>query len=269
MQKKTRGLTSRLAPASIDQIATEVNVDNDGVVLEMRANVAIRAGKVGRGSAPSGGVGLLAGDVARDGISGKLPYANAGGSPFDGHDAAAGGVEGGAKRGVGFFDATARVLVDAVIAIVLQRGARLLALDTHGAIVCGVERHGVAVGALVDGLHDVNFAVLRPVERVGKPQCWPGATGVRRVLDVENEEAAVVRLLGFKTHGEAARGCVGLAAGTDSGVDAEDGRARSGVGEVLYLFVSFESPQQSCRMQEATHAVKSLFFRHVMHEALG
>lgn len=47
-----RSPTSRLIPDSIDQIAAQVNVDNDGIVLEVVPDVAVCAGKVGQSGAP-------------------------------------------------------------------------------------------------------------------------------------------------------------------------------------------------------------------------
>lgn len=130
----------------------------------MRANVAIRAGEIGGGGPPSSRVGLLARDIAWDGVSRKLPHADPCASPFDSHDAPPRRVEGRAKRRVRLLDATACVFVAVVVAVVLLRGPALLALDAHGAIARGVEGHGVPSRALVDGLHDVDFSVLRPVE---------------------------------------------------------------------------------------------------------
>jgi hypothetical protein len=53
------------------------------------------------------------------------------------------------------------------------------------------------------------------------------------VLDVEDEEAVVVRLFGLQTHREAACRGVGLGVWSHGGVDAENGRALRRVGEIL------------------------------------
>ncbi len=56
---------------------------------------------------------------------------------------------------------------------------------------------------------------------------------MRGVLDVEDEEAAVVRLFGLDADGEAAGAGVGVGAGADGCVDFDDGCVGGGVREVL------------------------------------
>lgn len=129
----------------------------------MRPDIAVRAWKIRCGSPPSRRVRLLARNVTRDSAPSKLPHANAGAPPFDGHDGAAGIVELGSKGRRALLDGTAGVVVGAVVAVFLVRLARLLALHAHGAAAGGVEGHGVSGGPLVDGLHDVDFAVVGPV----------------------------------------------------------------------------------------------------------
>lgn len=96
-----------------------------------------------------------------------------------------------------------------------------------------MEGDHVALFALVDGLEHVNLAVLGPVAGVGEPERRPGRAAVGCVLDVKDEEALVVCLLGLDAHGETPGRGVGCAAGADGGVDLEDGRVCAGVGEVL------------------------------------
>lgn len=86
-----------------------------------------------------------------------------------------------------------------------------------------MQRHVVAGVAGVDGLDDVDLAVGGPGGDVAKPEGGPGRAAEGRVVDVEEEEARCVGLLGREAHGAAAFG--GVAAGV---VHAEDGGAGGG-----------------------------------------
>lgn len=100
-----------------------------------------------------------------------------------------------------------------------------LPLDVHVTAIRSVQGDGIAVGSLVVGLHDVDLAVRRPVGWVGQPQRGPRAAAVRRVDDVEDEEALVVAGFGLKAHGLAALGC-GRVGGVDSQYDGGVCRVR-------------------------------------------
>jgi hypothetical protein len=87
-----------------------------------------------------------------------------------------------------------------------------------------VKRHLVAVVGLVDGLHDVDLAVVGPVAVVRQPEGGPRAAAKGRVPDVEDEEAIVVGALGSDADGEAPRGSVRLVLRANAGVDSENCR---------------------------------------------
>jgi hypothetical protein len=82
------------------------------------------------------------------------------------------------------------------------------------------------------------------------------------VLDIKDEEAVVVRLLGLDAHREAARRGVGFVIGADGCVDSEDGGARRGVGQVLCKSVS----QQLSRFIEELYKRCCLFFGNIVNE---
>lgn len=127
-----------------------------------------------------------------------------------------------------------------MITVLLVDFARLLALDVHGAARVGVQRHLVAVGALIDRLEDVDLAVVGPVGRVGQPERGPGAAAVGRVADVEDEETLVVGRLGLDADRETASRGIGVRLGTDGGVNAEDSSVGRSIGEVLISVSEFD-----------------------------
>lgn len=264
-------LTARVTIDGLDQLATEVDVGDDGVVAEVRANVAVRVGEVGGGGAPGGRVGLLGGDVAGDGVAGKLPHAHALVAPLEGHDAAAVAVEGVAKGVGAALDAAAGVIVGVVVAVGVLGVARLLAAHAHGAAAGRVQRHLVAGVALVGRLHDVNLAVVGPTIGVDEPQGRPGPAAKGAVLDVEEEEAAVVRLARGDADREAARRGVGLVARADGCVDLEHGRISRGRREVLWLCLSGGPGPSGCRKRAGmqTHQTHCLLARNVMDKPGG
>lgn len=211
-------------------LAAQVDVDDDALVAEVRADVAVGVGEVGGGLAPGAGVGGLRGHVGGDFVAPEGPQADALGAPLHGHDAALRRVVRGAVTSGLVAYTTARVVVGGVVAVARERGAGHLALHVHGAAVGGVQRHLVALGGLVDGLHDVDLAVIGPVVRVDEPQRRPRAAPERRVLDVEDEEPAVVLRLGLHPHRESACGCVRVRARPHARVDLEHRRVRGCVG---------------------------------------
>lgn len=189
----------------------------------MISNVAVGVGEIGPGGAPVGRVGLLIRNVARDRATGKLPHPDPRIAPLHGHDTPAIIIEGLAVGIILILDTAAGIIINSVVAVLLLDIASLLAAGLHVAAVGGVEGHLVAVVGLVCGLHDVDLAIVGPVVVVGEPEGGPGGAAVGGVLDVEEEEAAVPRGLGGDADGEAACGGVGLVAGADGGVYAEDG----------------------------------------------
>lgn len=213
----------------------------------------MRVGKVGRRRAPSIRRRLLARDVRRNGISHKLPHANAIITPLHGHHATFLIIKRLAKRRLPALHAAARVVVVLDVARVVERLAGHLALAGHFAVVGRVQRHLVALCALVDALEHVNLAVRGPVRAVGEPERGPRRAAVGRVLDVEDEEALVVRLLGLDARGEAAGGGVdGLGAGAEGGVDPENGRVLAGVCEVLPALLALECAHRCVRIYRLT-----------------
>lgn len=58
------------------QVTTQRDIDDDTLVLEMRTDVAIRAGEVRKCFAPGGWVGTARGDIGRDLGADPLPDAN-------------------------------------------------------------------------------------------------------------------------------------------------------------------------------------------------
>lgn len=213
----------------------------------MVSNIAVRAREISRSLAPGAGIRLLAGNVRGNGAAGKLPHADARITPLHGHDATAVLVVRRSK-GVGrSLDATAGVAVLGRVAVLVERLVGLFARDAHGAAGRGVQRHLVSVVGLVGGLHDVDFAVLGPVGRVGEPQRRPGAAAGGSVADVKDEEAVVVGVFGLYAHREAASGGVGDAVGTDRGVDFEDRGILRCKGQVLFINVG--DIRQGCRVE--------------------
>lgn len=133
----------------------------------MVPNIAIRAREIRRRSTPRLRLGLLPRDIRRNTVPRKLPHANACIAPLDSHDTTALVVETRTKRILVTRHAAACILVVLDKARAVLGVARHLALDAHGAALGGVQGHHVAVVGLVDGFHDVDFAVGGPVGVVG------------------------------------------------------------------------------------------------------
>ena len=51
--------------------------------------------------------------------------------------------------------------------------------------------HLVAVVTLVDAFNDIDLAIHRPVELIREPKRGPGATSVRRMFNIEEEESII------------------------------------------------------------------------------
>jgi hypothetical protein len=213
-------------------ISADINIHNDALVLEMRPDIARRAGKVRHRGRPRTRIRRLAGDVGRHASPSELPYANALVPPLEGHDPPAIGVEAVSERRRRSTDGAAgRVTAVTWTVALLARRAGLDALDVlHGAVGGRVQRHLIPGGGLVDGFHNVDFAVSWPdvVVAVGQPQGRPRCAAARRALDVEDEETLVVGRLRLYSHREPAIRGVG-----NSGVYSEKGRVCGCVGEVL------------------------------------
>lgn len=204
------------------------NIGNDALISKMAINITMRIREIGQRLGPGRRIRRRRSrDIRRDGVARKEPDADALAAQLHGVDAAAIGVELLAVAGDGALDTTSGVVVGAVVAVCRQLRAGFLALGRHAAVVGRVQRHFVAGVALVDGLHDVDFAVGGPVGGVGEPEGGPGRAAVGRVDDVEDEEARVVLVFGGEAGGVAAGGGVGFGV-----VDAEDGAGGGGKGEV-------------------------------------
>lgn len=199
-QSKDDPLTVKLRIcAATGPVTTKIDVDDDGLVLEVRVDVAARVGEVSQGPAPGAGVRTLVRDVSRNAVPLELPDADARRPPLHGRDAAPEGVVVLAKGGRVSLDATSRLVVGRPVAVLLEGRAGLLALVVHLATGLGVQGRLVAVGPVIDGLHDIDLAVCRPVVRIREPQGGPGATAVWCVDDVEYEEPLVVLILARHT----------------------------------------------------------------------
>lgn len=153
----------------------------------MISNIAVRAGKVGRGLTPSARIRLLAGDIGGDGAASKLPHADTRITPLHGHDTASILVVIRAKGAVCALDAAACVAVLGGVTIGLKGFVRLLSLYAHGAAAGGVKRHLISVGGFVRCLHDIDLAVLGPVGWVSEPESGPGSAAKWGVTDVKDE----------------------------------------------------------------------------------
>lgn len=205
---------------AIQQIATEIDVGNNGVVLEVGADVAACAWEVGNCHSPCLRLRSLVGDIAWDGTTGKLPHADAGVTPFDSHDAAALLIELFSVRGLVGGDATSRVAVCLDVAVCLSGASRHISADIHGALARSVEGHGVSIDAVVGGFHNVDLAVGRPVGGlgIGKPEGRPCSATVRGVLNIKDEKSLVVLLLGLDAD-RVATSCLVVASGVDTEID--------------------------------------------------
>lgn len=170
----------------------------------MRTHVAVSVGEVSCSCAPTSRLGFLSSNVFGNGITSKLPHANALLSPLYSHDTSAIRVEVRAKGVLFARNTTAGILVGVLIAIFVNGRAGHFAFHSHGAILGSVEGHLVTVVGLVGGFHDIDFAIVRPIGGVGEPKGRPGCTAIGCMKNIENEQAAVVGLLGFDSNGETA-----------------------------------------------------------------
>lgn len=188
----------------------------------MARDGAISVGEVGRRRSPGTGIRVLVRDIVGNAVPPELPHPYSGITPLHGHDTAAVGVEPApVARGLSQHAASG-VRVRGIVAIRVLRSPAHLALDVHITPVVRVQRHLVAIGGVVHGLHDVDLAVLGPVARVGQPQRRPRAAAVGRVLDVEDEQTILVLRLGGDAHGEAACRCIRAGRVAHGRVDSEN-----------------------------------------------
>ncbi len=174
----------------------------------MRTHVTFGVRKVGRRRAPRARVRLLGGYVGRNRVPPELPHPDALVTPLHRHHAAAGRVVEGAEAAGRPADTAAGIAVGGIVAVLAQRLAAHDPLDAHPAVICGVKGHLVAVGSLVDRLHDVDFAIVRPVVRVGQPERRPRAAAVGGMFHIEDEQTLVVLRLGLEPDGETTCRCI-------------------------------------------------------------
>lgn len=121
-----------------------------------------------------------------------------------------------------------------------HRRPRLLPLRLHRAAGCRVQSHLVSLVRHVGPFHDVDFTICRPIIGVCQPKGWPGATAIRRVNDIEQEEASVVGLLGFNPDRLSSIYRVGVGR-----VDSENGGIIRRMGQVqvlCHLLVDISAP---------------------------
>jgi len=75
--------------------------------------------------------------------------------------------------------------------------------------------------------------MIRPVERVCKPKGRPCAAAIGSMLDVEDEKAVLVCLLGLDSNRKATSRCIRLVVGADRSVDFDNGSAGRSICEIL------------------------------------
>lgn len=199
-------LTARLGVCvSSGPRTTQVNIDDNRLILEVRINITACVWEVCICLPPRARIRIVIRDVVRNTSSHEIPHPDASTPPLQGHNATTGAVVIFSKSGLVALHSTARLVICIPVTIFVCGRARLLALVVHFTVRCCMQGHLVARVCKIDGLHDIDFAIGRPVVDVGQPKSWPGPTAMGCVIDVEDEQAFVVGGLGGHTHTVATR----------------------------------------------------------------
>jgi hypothetical protein len=193
--------TARLGVHATSPVAAECDVEDDPLLVEVLGHVA---GAIEEGSGdPEGRHIRTALDDGRGNFAAREdPDRNVIGGQLHGVHPATGIVKGGSEGARAGVDSAAD-LVSAPTALGTNQGAvHLAGSDIAGATSV---QDDLAVRHLVDTLDDVDFAVVRPVGAIG-PEGRPRATSAAgHVLQVEDKQTGLVRLLALDAHGITAR----------------------------------------------------------------
>lgn len=170
--------------------SAKIDVRNDRLVAEVVSNVTIRVWEISSGLSPTAWI-RRSPNIARDGISGELPHPDTSAPQLHSHDSASITIKRASECGfVGTsIDTTASILIGTIDTRTLKGLSSLLALHTHAAAGGSVKCHLVVVlSDNINGFHNVNLSIRRPVTRVGKPESRPSTTTQRGMFDIEDEK---------------------------------------------------------------------------------
>lgn len=180
----------------------------------MGIDVTTRIWEVCRCLPPRTRIGVVIRNVCWHTPSHKVPYSDASTPPLQSHDTTTGAIVIFSKSGIVALHSAARLIICVPVTVFVRGRACLLALVVHFTIRCCMQGHLIARVCKIDGLHDINFAIGRPVGDVGQPESWPGSAAMWCVIDVKDEQALVVGGFGGHAHTvPAGRGCCVTAAG--------------------------------------------------------
>jgi len=194
-------------------VSTESEVNNHVHVGEVVGAAASSQIKIGVWFAPSGGVGVVTGEVTRDSALLEEERSDKSSRPFQGIHAASAIVEACSVRVVRVYDSASLVSgfawgIDVAVGggcSVRARGpmpSELAGSAGDCATIAGVESRLVGV-LQIDPLDDVDFSAIGPVGSHEPPRRPCGATR-RHVNEVGNKEAGVPGLVGRDANGVAA-----------------------------------------------------------------
>lgn len=194
---------------------TQVDVDNDRLILEVGIDITTRIREVCRCLPPRARIGVVVRNIRWHTPSHEVPYPDASTPPLQSHDTTTGAVVIFSESGIVALDSAARLIICVPVTVFIRGRACLLALVVHFTIRCCVQGHLIARVCKIDGLHDINFAIGWPVGDVGQPESRPGSATMWCMIDVKDEQAFVVCGFGGHSHTiPAGRGCCVSATGT-------------------------------------------------------
>lgn len=164
-----RKLTATLRVHAASVLPAKIDINDNALVLEVRANIAICVGEICSGRAPGAWVRVPGGDVGRDSIPPELPNTNTLVTPLHRHNPTLRIIVRTTVRIGGASNSAAGVVIGSVVAVARETRAAHDTLYVHLALVRCVKRHLVTVCGLVHRLHDVDLTMIGPIGGIDKP----------------------------------------------------------------------------------------------------
>lgn len=162
----------------------------------MRIDITPGVGKIRCRLPPRAWVRIVIRNVRRHTPSHKVPYPDTSTPPLQCHDTTPSTVVVLSEGGVIALHSAARLVICLPVTILVRGRTCLLALVIHFTVRSSMQRHLIARVGEIDSLHDIDFAVGRPIVDVGEPKSWPSPAAMGCVIDVEDEETTIIGVFG-------------------------------------------------------------------------